>query len=1368
MTIGGLLAIGWRPAKSARASFEASATFDLTAVARHGASIEGPISPIWPGLGCDRLKRLSAFLRLHAPNTFRDRLAPAECARIAAKIAGSLRAGRRPATAEWTEFYRDLPSFMKDGPEALAGYAVILCDDGTVRAGRSDVAEDGGLRRIRRRWRRGEQVEPSLFFPPASRPPSGGTEVQREQLKVPGPLAGYFAFAANTLPWHGELRTAREFLERGQVSAYDGETVLTRISQIVNAGASVEEAIAGLRWAFAIWHRAAQANRPIKVDSSYRLLVPAGDTLIPATEAVFSETWPEELLGKRLHALFGAAPPDVVDFVEFRKRLLAPTTHRAFGRGRTLVWTEFLRGLGVGTGLRAFPLPTMPATPAYEVTNFAFAKKLGVSDSAVDEWRGDISSHMRDSLRLGYSTNYKFSGPLWWLPGQGDHQRLSDDCREIFAGLVVEWLSDAPTEVFKVDLRHEYFTNDHREWTTPVGAFLRSAFWLPADDPSGSGPVRRYFRPSHVWVSGAANDRFPFYLRQVAVSVSKIIERRQSEALKKLKINARLRVLNNPQTVVEQARFLAEQYAAGSVRPHYEPQLVNLYNATWKVIGDRQVADLQSAGPAVADMPLMVRRRGQLAVVTPGKESTPIYVRDSDDELAPSLVSSLDGLLLDIKGADRKKTGLAVEALFGKKVSRLSAMRYDVKIDGVALDDVDPGSTVLEACPWLRAQLAIAMEGLRGTDAAQLPTDRGVLLAKLGEVGFLTADEVSFEINGQSITAPGDRPAYVFRRPNGTNFVVLLYNGAMSWTALQTCLPAICEAIELPSVANGMRLLAHELAGSGEEIDEQSVDDELIGRLCRVLQLEEGSLETVKLLVGQRIDARLPWIRAALHYGGGPDALGVCDRLEVEHGADSAALMAALLPIIEATGIDPDAVLRACRQAQTAGQFRELLDFEFARFNESLLASGSEPLTYPTVHASQLLNHLVDNEVSILDALRNEAAPRLDRLEPAPEYAQRRDNLRSLAPGPDWLTRYHIVPDEALADRVTAWLTSLGTPQLGTNPHSLPTLSEVRSANLRAIGRFAFASAPVVRAWWRGPSVSLPEFWREGKAAEQHIRSKLDGAGVVDFKPLSEDTLIAWCVKLGLWPAGMAPTLDREVLGIAEEDVDAAAKEARREAEERAAKARSVRFNDRDVDPEHADWTAISAEIAAKLSRPVKAARLTAPTELTSIEKRPPRQPDSRKPRDIPTGPDRTPQAKKDLIGRLGELVVYHWLKDRFRNQDIDKAWVSRFAAQQKGKAWSDDLGYDFELKHDRRTFLIEVKASQGDRCQFEMGESEVRAARNAARPRSGQRYVIIYVANPATSNTTRIDVLPNPMSQEADGVLRLLGEGVRYGFQPK
>ncbi|UWQ74650.1 hypothetical protein [Leisingera sp. M658] len=100
---------------------------------------------------------------------------------------------------------------------------------------------------------------------------------------------------------------------------------------------------------------------------------------------------------------------------------------------------------------------------------------------------------------------------------------------------------------------------------------------------------------------------------------------------------------------------------------------------------------------------------------------------------------------------------------------------------------------------------------------------------------------------------------------------------------------------------------------------------------------------------------------------------------------------------------------------------------------------------------------------------------------------------------------------------------------------------------------------------------------------------------------------------------------------------------------------------------------------------------------------------------------------------------------------DLKREAIRRFGALQNGKAWSEDLGYDFELKHDRRTWLIEVIPSQGDRCQFEMGVSEVRAAREAARPKAGQRYVVIYVANPATLRATRVDILPNPMSDEPE-----------------
>jgi hypothetical protein len=248
----------------------------------------------------------------------------------------------------------------------------------------------------------------------------------------------------------------------------------------------------------------------------------------------------------------------------------------------------------------------------------------------------------------------------------------------------------------------------------------------------------------------------------------------------------------------------------------------------------------------------------------------------------------------------------------------------------------------------------------------------------------------------------------------------------------------------------------------------------------------------------------------------------------------------------------------------------------------------------------------------------------------------------------------------------------------------------------------------------------------------------------------------------------MPPSLDRAKLELAEGQVDAAEEAARREAAERVAKARAVHFNGRDVDPEQADWAAISAEISTSLSRQVKNARLNAPSDLATVKRRNPSDRGQRKPNRSAEVPDRTPQAKKDMIGRLGELVVYHWLKDRYRTQDIDKAWVSKNATLQNGTSSSDELGYDFELEHDRRTWLIEVKASQGDSCRFEFAESEVRKAREAARPRSGLRYVIIYVADPGNSNATRIDVLPNPMSEEADGVLELLGEGVRYAFHRK
>ncbi len=141
------------------------------------------------------------------------------------------------------------------------------------------------------------------------------------------------------------------------------------------------------------------------------------------------------------------------------------------------------------------------------------------------------------------------------------------------------------------------------------------------------------------------------------------------------------------------------------------------------------------------------------------------------------------------------------------------------------------------------------------------------------------------------------------------------------------------------------------------------------------------------------------------------------------------------------------------------------------------------------------------------------------------------------------------------------------------------------------------------------------------------------------------------------------------------------------------------------------------------------------------------------------------PQEKKDMIGRLGELTVYHWLKARQRGQDIDLGWVSGNAAPFVGRPGDDGLGYDFRIRFNSQTWFIEVKSSTEDPCQFEMGETEVRFARDVARSRKPERYVIVYVANVGQTGQTTIDVLPNPLSPEADGSLNIAGDSIRYTF---
>ena len=1360
----GIEPIAWCPPRAARFWVDASETFTVACLADHGRSLG--IAPLWPGLGEERAKRLVGFLKTHAQHEFPEYPTPTERAGIAESLAGSLPRGRKRSVARWNAFYRDLVEFMSGSPSPLMGRQIILCGDGMLRAGRSvEAVDEYAGRRRRRRRRKGEKVEASLFFPPAPRQTDDGEDEADDGLKVPSPLKEHFAFASDALPWHGDLKRAREFLEDDFVSAYDGETVLTRISQVVNNGATIGEAVAGLRWAFAIWRRA--GRRLLGRDRNYRLLVPTTEgKMIPATDAVFSDSWPDETLGKRLKRFLDAAPLGVADLVELGQRRLAPTSHRAFRKARTAEWVDFLTALGVNRGLFAVEKTASRRFKAHELMSFAFCDEVAVPKVTAESWKNDVDHFVPGGASFAYTTEYSIKGPLWWLPGQADHESFSNDCRELYAALVVEWLGQAPETAFSVEIVHRHFTAETHQWPTPVAAFLRGAKWMPADDPQASEAVRGHFAPCDVWISGASGERFPYYLRQPAVALSKAIERVGEAGRERLTGLARLRVLWERTTLLEQTRFLADQFRSGTVNRHYEPQFVNLYSATWKAIADWYATDPSAFANATVPELLVVRRGSELMAAVLGSADTPpIYVRDDVDEVALGLVSAAGDAILEVKGADPARVGDLLSTLCGDRVRLVSGLRYDVRADNVPIDELPRDSTALDVCAWLRPMAAFAIEALTGIEAGQLPTDRSSLLARLGNVGIQFVNDVEIELNGAVILPSGRRRTYLFRRADASPLVVAVHGGPVTWAVVEDCLQEICEAIDLPQIATRMRLLARDLDAAGTAVGEKEIEHADLEVLGRTLDLDEHALASAHHLLGDQLDASRSWIRAVVHLVGGADALDTFDR-EVGVVSDPNLLRNALAPLLASAEMSPDTVVDACRRSFTTESFRENLGFPLAAFNESLVATGNEPETHPQLHANQVLHFVTDHEVEIIQALRNKVASKLERREPAPEYVQLRDDIRSIVPDPAWLRLYKNVPDEVVATHVKEWLAEAGTPPLGENPGGLPPLQAVRKANLATVAKFAVVAAPLVRTWCGLHGQEAPEVWTDQRESDTKLRGTLEAAGIMDFRKVDDAGLLAWCAALGLWPQGMKETLDRATLEIETTDIEAANAKAREEAEEREARGRSVEFDGRDEDPKTADWTKISDVIGEKLSRKIEGMALGTPASLAPVTKR-----TAGTGRSHPGRPDsltrRVPQAKKDMIGRLGELVVYHWLKERFPNQDIDAAWVSKNGNEHLGRSQgSDDLGFDFRVQYRRQTWQIEVKASVGDQQRFEMGETEVRAAREAARPRSNTRYVVVYVANPHDPGNAHIDVLPNPMSSEADGVLDLLGEGVRFGFK--
>jgi hypothetical protein len=1350
--------VAWCSPAKARRPVTDGKTFSLEVLARHGSA--AGVAPIWAALSQDRTNRLAEFLRQHAGARFADRMTTVERAQIVEALAKSMAKAKRVDVSRWTAFYRDLSEFMGADTASLAGREILICQDGSLRAARSRTQAEPAIGEGLRRRRRRADRETSVFVPPRRGEAEEGIG---EDFYPPAPVREFFAFLHDELPWYGDLATARQFLEKDLAVAFESEALLTRISQIVEQDGTKKVMVAGLRWAFAIWRRSVAVKRPVALGPNYRLFVPTmGGEFIRAADAVFSSAWPDRTLGHHLQQFLELAPVGSGDIEDVRGRRIAPPSNAVFGTRHTEAWTTFLSGLGVQLGLEPKSKETTEYTQAWRVSNFDFLKDLALPDAFGPLLKADMESRPGFGTDLPTSTDYDV-GALWWLPGQAEIDSFSDDALDAYARLIVEWIGRAEHKHLWTVVKHRHnYVSDRREWPTPLGAFLRSAAWVPCEEPGGDDLRRRRYTGREVWLSMGA-DRYPPFLRRPSFRFMRSLDRASDSAMQNLRRYAEIRSFNASDSLMAQVGFLAKQFADGCVRRFYERELVNIYNRCWTRLADQHAE--AAVSPSAAPLQLLVRRQGQLGLAKargPGAET--IYVRDNADVIAANLVEVIGDPLLDIRSNEPARLGELLQKLYGKQVRRTSALAYDIHVDGTSLDGLPVGPGLVDECPWLRPMLAASLEALDSVDLNRLPADRSGILQVLDRIELQIKPAVTFTLDGTDVTPPTTRAAYHFQREGGSPLVIIVGDGALTWTLVEAALPAIGEAIQHSAVVPHMKLLTRQLAHEDVPVGDRSVDQEDLMRLCRALELGDQAIEAARDSLGERIDRQLPWFRAIVFHLGGDAALDRWLQAELAASEDRSALVDLLRACLPAGGATADDVVQAAKNSFSTGELRERLGLEFAGFNASLVATGGRPDIDPEGQQAQLDHYVEDNRMSIIDALRNMVAPTVLGFKADGRYKTAREGLAGLKPDLDWLQRFERIPEAALTALVADWLAAAGAPAMGENPQGLAELTAVRTSNAASLKAVARSAQPLVRAWGIQNAASVHDVWRDLSQAEMELRRRLDEAGAFDCRSWSEDEFLIWFARLGLWPAEMARTLDRTELGVAETEIEAEAQKERAERERRAREARSVRLNGELRDPLAVDWLKLSLEVSEGLSkrvlsRPIGTFAELAPAEVARRRTRTPGAPGG-------GGPySGIPQEKKDMIGRLGELSVYHWLKSRQPGQDIDLGWVSGNAGPFVGRDGNDSLGYDFRIKFNKQTWYIEVKASTEDPCQFEMGETEVRFARDVARSRKPERYVIAYVANVGQTGQTTIDILPNPLSPEGDSALSIAGDSIRYTF---
>ncbi|WP_344945828.1 sacsin N-terminal ATP-binding-like domain-containing protein [Sphaerisporangium flaviroseum] len=1285
-----------------------------------------------PKVGAARLDRLNRLCgRFHAS------LAPSdeELADLAEQMVAALEPpGDHGSFALWSDLYVDIfRLFERRHAEVLQGRKMLLTDDGKLRhfiGQHQSEANSSGRPQ-------------EAFFQPTQAEQAG-----LNGIRMPRVLKKRLFYVHRDLRWANEpgqenRQDARAFLARlGLIRQFDIKGLLRHIRDVLQESSSDEVHRQSLRFVFELYRSRQGTSLPVK-DLGLHVPTKSG-TLLPAAEGLFGAGW-RQTNGNDLAAVVQEGRDASPDLKALEARFVAAPQEFMRQGGSQEEWRVFLSALGVADGL--FPISSADAsTSLYAPNSRAVVQSAYTPDDVRTQWEPEV-------LRVGMYARRpqsRYSGDrAYRLPGQGVFTQFSEQGRLAYARLVLDGLAKWINDHFASKWVSQT-ARDRDIWKipTPLSVFLRTQPWLPV---RSSDRTVVFVRPADVWHVTADNEDEFIPLRRVHPKMRHFLKNSTTQSRLQA---AGMPTWGNPEDSVRGLVALGELIATGSVGTADRGFIERANWEVWNQLTNRS----QSYGFSATELqpllnsPLLIERDEVMDVIKLSdlrQGEGILYVSDERDNLTVRFIREMGSALL-IAPWRAWRVAQLLSKLCPGKINNIDAAALAVEVDGAAPDHGKLGYPLHARVPWLPNAIGVLADHNQRTIR---PTDTELtnLVASVRAIRLHGYESLTISLDSAPVQLP-ERQSGVLPLPDDDVPLIVAPQGMtskLSWDYLEKLSDAICHVLDKPDFAVRLRLAARCLRDSYADLVDPAKEQLAAALDVSLTQYEETT---------SRLDGSLAEILVRL-YPVLVHTLGVDQAQELTdpRPSDAHHLQTLLAEQEGSLPLASDQLIRTARAARTVDELREVLGIDFADFNKTLveLAPQYQPISRAEAHEEAMRSRIEQRRTEIVDRLRQVFLKKFDARDPIRGWAELRC-LQWITVPESWALTLENVTierlDACISEALAARLGEISEPE---HPVKLPVLDQVRVDNLSIVR----TSIPHLTTLIKASGRFLPA------VLAGDVTDLLDQCGALDFRLLGKDDVVAWLAALGHWPSGMPLTTAPQSHGITHDSLAAQQSAAARDREEQLRRRRIVLIGEREFDTGSGDFTALTDELRRMLNE--NRGIILSSDHFAPLEPVSPRQ-QSISPtyRGGSTGNERRADLsaeQRTAIGFAGELIAYEWLRANYP-ATTEESWISTNRRKAfPGPPGDDSLGYDFKVGTGNNARMFEVKATQADGGQIELGETEARAAQRYA---GSNRWSILAVTWVLTPERTSVHRLPNPFSREGRGFYRMEGGSLRLSYR--